>query len=143
MDSMRSELGGLYSILMIIKTIASYYNVRAGQIEIGSDCDTALDTTIMNNTSNPLNNIKGDHLDFINLMNIIKRTSRITYKGRKIKGHQDANNKITQLTWWEQRNVEMNDLAKSYMQQLRYTDNSTPVCSLKNKEIAIYIEGGR
>ena len=141
MDSMRSELGGLYTILTIIETIASYYDIRAGQIEIGSDCDTALDTTIMNDTRNPLNNIKGDHLDFINSMNITTRTSRITYKGRKIKGHQDTNNNITHLTWWEQRNVEMNDLAKSYMQQLRYTDDSIPVCSLKNEGVAIFIKG--
>ena len=73
MDSMRSELGGLYSIVTVIEHIAQYYNVLAGKIEIGSDCDTALDATFMDTSKNPLNRINGDHIDLINAINIIRR----------------------------------------------------------------------
>ena len=45
MDSMRTELGGLYSIIRLVHLLSQYYDIRAGMVEIGSDCDTALNQT--------------------------------------------------------------------------------------------------
>ena len=119
MDSTRTELSGIYTMVIIIEALSKYYNVRAGLVTMGSDSDPALDETLMSNNNTPLNKVNGKHIDFINAINRILRTSCIQYKGERIKGHQDDHINAAKLTWWEQRNVEMNDLAKSYMQHLR------------------------
>ena len=124
MDSMRSELGGIYSIIQITALLASYYNVKAGKITIGSDCDTALYQTVLNQICSPSNRIRCKHADIINPINRMIEDSPIKHKGVEIDGHKDDLLPLHRLTWWEQRNVEMNELAKTYMQYIR--DNNLP-----------------
>ena len=67
------------------------------------------------------NLVKGKHLDMVNLLRILIQTSEFKTDGIRIKGHLDKNVPIWFLSWWEQRNVEMDGLAKTYMQALRTT----------------------
>ena len=93
----------------------------------------------MRTVLSPLQNITKDHLDFINAINTIIGHKNIKYDGVQIKGHQDEKNAGSQLTWWEQRNVEMNDLAKSYMQQLRFINPPREYTHLREEGLSISI----
>ena len=88
----------------------------------------------MSTDTSPLNQLKGNHCDLINSINGYVRDSAITYYGIEIEGHRDDYLPFQKLIWWEQRNVEMNDLAKSYMQQLRDGKHKTTFTSHSVKE---------
>ena len=88
-----------------------------------------------------MNVIVGDHVDFINAINAVQRRNRIHYEGVQIKGHQDEHRNSAQLTWWEQRNVEMNDLAKAYMQQLRAIKPGKVSARLQDEGVSLTIDG--
>ena len=135
MDSMRTELGGIYTIVKIVEHLGLYHHVQAGSVTVGSDCDSALNRTLMRMKHSSLNYITGQHIDLVNAINGITRNSLITFHGQVIAGHQDKATLFQNLTWWEQRNVEMDWLAKTYMQMLRrdqQTNDSTSVSSTES-----------
>ena len=107
MDATRCELAGIYTILRIIECIIQYFHIETASIEIGSDCESGLNRTLLNTDSTPLYYVNSSHLDMINAINHITRTSILTIKGRHISSHQADTCSYSQLDWWGQRNDDM------------------------------------
>ena len=111
---------------------------------MGSDSDAALDNTVLSDFTNPSNRVKGIHLDLVNSLRTLKKISTYQIDGKKIIGHRDKAIPFHLLTWWEQRNVEMDILAKTYMQNHRKSYTADLSTARSPHEIwSVYIDGGK
>ena len=108
----RSEISGLYAMVMMTEAIIKVWNIQEGGITLGCDGKSALrqalsiqDVTIKSGQQSHdlLSGIHG----YIN-------DSKIEYVGRHIKGHQDEKIKAAFLDKWAQLNIEMDFGAKDW-----------------------------
>jgi hypothetical protein len=93
-----------------------YYRNEAGQIEIGCDGLSALQTALESFPS-----LSTDIPDY-NLLGAIfhlRRRSKITWSYRHVKGHQD--DQSSDLDLWAQRNIKMDQWAKDHIQTARHS----------------------
>ena len=127
LDATRCELAGIYTILRIIEYIIQYFSIENASIEIGSDCEGGLKRTLLNTDTTPLYYTNGSHLDMINAINHIRRTSVLKIKGRHIPAHQADSCVYEKLDWWAQRNDDMDWLAKSLMFEQRHLQRKTVI----------------
>jgi hypothetical protein len=109
-NAYRSELGGILAIVIITDAVAVLHDVQAGTIEIGCDCESGITAIFGQDYDTP----KQPHHDLIHEIRRKIAASRITWKYRHVRGHQDALIPYHLLDTWSRLNVEMDSLAKVY-----------------------------
>jgi hypothetical protein len=106
----RSELGGILAIVAVSEAIAIIHDVHTGTIELGCDCESGLTAIFEHEYDTP----KQPHHDLIHEIRKKISSSRLTWKFRHVRGHQDKHTSYQFLDMWGQMNVEMDSLAKVY-----------------------------
>ncbi len=108
----RSELAGIYSILIMVKKICEFFDIQQGAIELGCDGQSALDKAF-----NYVSIIRLDDAnhDLLQAIRTLWASSPIQWKFRHVKGHQDDHKSASELDRWATLNVEMDTAAKQHM----------------------------
>ena len=99
LNATRCELSGIYTILCIIECIIQYFHIESASIEIGKDCESGLNNILINTDTKPLYYVNDSHLDIVNSLNYICRTSILKIQGRHIQSHQADTCTYIQLDW--------------------------------------------
>jgi hypothetical protein len=107
----RSELTGIYAILLMVSKLCHYYNINQGTIELGCDGKSALEKALSYNTIN----IEDSNFDLLSAICKLRSSSPITWTLRHIKGHQDDSKPMPDLDRWARLNVEMDTRAKTHI----------------------------
>jgi len=132
-SSYRSELTGLYVILAITNQLCDYYGITEGSIEIGCDGLSALQTSL---DQEPYLTSDISNYDMIGAIYHMRKTSKVTWTYRHVKGHQDDNG--VDLDVWAQQNVTMDARAKKHLS----TAQSTPRHhNIKGEPWQLWVEG--
>ena len=115
LDNTWCELTGIYTILRIVERMFDFFGIQSAAIEIGCDFEGGLKRMLWNFDQTQLYYVNGSHLDLINDINNICRTSIVKIIGQHIPSHQNDSCLYEHLDWWGQGNVDMDYLAKSPM----------------------------
>ena len=102
----RSELADIYAILLSLKHITHFHNITDGTITISCNNKAAL-YNLTYNTPNYYNK----HHDLINAITQLHTDLPISVNAHHTHGHQDEHKHTLQLTHWEIKNIEMDELA--------------------------------
>jgi hypothetical protein len=116
----RSELGGILAIVIVTEAVTTLHHIQKGVIEVGCDCQSGITAIFVHEYDTP----KQPHHDLIHEIRQKIANSRITWKFRHVRGHQDNHVSYQHLDLWGQLNVEMDSLAKAYWNE---TNNIAPV----------------
>lgn len=108
----RSELTGIYSIMVCVKNLCEFYNITAGSIELGCDGQSALDKAF---NYVALIKVEDSNYDLLASIRNLWANSPIQWKFRYIKGHQDDVQSWDQLDRWAKLNIEMDLRAKDHI----------------------------
>ena len=119
LDLICCGLAGIYTILHIIECMVEYDHMNNASIEIGCNCEGGIKRTLLCKTIPPLNYVYSSHLEIINPINNSIRSNKIRVTGQYVRVHQDDYCVYKELDWWEQRNIDMDLLAKSLMYERR------------------------
>lgn len=105
----RSELIGILGVITHVTQICISHNIQEGSIEIGCDGLGALSAIQSNNRI-----IKSSwkHFDIIKAIRKSIQVSKLHWKLRHVKGHQDDDTLFTHLDRWAQLNVLVDKMAK-------------------------------
>ena len=110
-SSFRSELAGLYGVVVMVNTICEQFGVTEGSIEVGCDCEKVLSQLF----DEQLRYVPSTQQSDFDLRLAIRQKidqSPIKFRYRHVAGHQDDG--IEDLDRWAKLNVEMDALAKVY-----------------------------
>jgi hypothetical protein len=123
-SSYRSELMGILSLFLIVDKITSYYQVPFGNIKVACDGDSALKAAFRHRLSL---NMDDPDSDLISAIHFHRQKSRISWRYVHIRGHQDTHQRIDQLPWVAQLNVEMDTNAKNRINDALRHPHQTPI----------------
>ena len=112
----RSEIGGLYGLVLMTELMKEVWGVSGGGITLGCDGLGALYQSV--DVKYFITSCKQQHFDLISGIQGYIRPSAITYTPKHIKGHQDDIIDISKLDRWAILNIEMDFRAKDYWQQM-------------------------
>ncbi len=96
--------------MTIIHQLCHFYNFQDGQVEIGCDGLSALQTVFEHGTA--LTTDIPDY-DLVGAILHLRKTSKVAWLHRHVKGHQDDTS--DDLDIWAQRNVQMDLKAKQHL----------------------------
>jgi hypothetical protein len=111
----RSELTGIYAILLTVSKLCQYYKINRGAMELGCDGKSALEKALGNK---PIN-IEDSNYDLLSAIRKLRNSTPISWTTRHIKGHQDASQTLDELDRWALLNVEMDTRAKNHISVAR------------------------
>ena len=137
----RSELIGILSAIMAVDWMCSSWGVLPVTVLIQFACDG----------KSALGNAFGDrHLlpsmkqfDLLSAIRGALRQTKVRWLPQHVDGHRDDSVSWEELTWWEQRNVEADQLAKAYRRQLEEQANLPPALNARffTESSALFING--
>ncbi len=108
----RSELAGLYSILVFVKQLCEFYQISSGSIELGCDGQSALDKAF---NYVYLIRVEDANHDLLQAIRTLWAYSPISWRFKHVKGHQDDHTALGSLDRWAKLNIEMDAKAKNHM----------------------------
>lgn len=121
MESYRSEIYGILSIIVFVDIISTFYNINDGHITIACDNIEAGKHSLLNwNKHSP----KVKHFDLLWQTWKRRRTKNIKWTYKHAKGHRDRETR--NLTKWEWRNIRMDSNAKRYMKHIESQPTYSP-----------------
>ena len=118
----RSEIAGIYGIVVVVETIKEVLGMKKGRIIVGCDGKNALEQTVLFKEN--LCSCQQQHFDLISGIQGYIRDSTITYEPTHVKGHQDDVKEYRELDRLSMLNVEADCYAKQYWEE-RYGDKDT------------------
>ena len=117
----RSELGGLFGIVVLVHCICITHHITSGSITVGCDGQSALWQAMEHEGDvNPTS----QQFDLIAAVRQWKKKCPITWHSRHVPGHQDDSKTATVLDRWATLNCEMDLNAKAHWQR-HHTQPST------------------
>ncbi len=153
-SSYRSELAGLYVMILMVHDICLQYGLMDGGIEIGCDGQEAL-YRCFSPDFHP--SPSDSHYDLLAAAHTLRDQCPITWSYRHVKGHQD-DNPTAELDRWARLNIEMDLRAKTHWyanqsqsQEIQYSIPGEPwsvwiqgrkVCVDIRNTLLDYIHGG-
>jgi hypothetical protein len=108
----RSELAGLFGIVLIVNLLCSWAGITSGAIEVGCDGLSALNKAFDTWPLEP----SDPHFDLLSALRKMILSSPIEWTTRHVAGHQDED-PTAKLDWWAEQNVQMDNLAKVFWMQ--------------------------
>jgi hypothetical protein len=113
-SSYQSELTGIYALLTITHHLCKYYIIVDGQIELGCDGLSALETAF---DKGPFLQSDFPDYDLVGAIYHLRKISAVSWTYRHVKGHQDDHS--SDLDNWAQLNVQMDSRAKAHLSVAR------------------------
>jgi hypothetical protein len=108
----RSELAGLFGIVLLVNLLCSWAGILSGGIEVGCDGLSALNKAFDTWPLDP----DDPHFDMLSALCTMIAASPLKWTTRHIEGHQDDD--LTKaLDFWALQNIQMDNLAKVYWMQ--------------------------
>ncbi|CAJ1937328.1 unnamed protein product, partial [Cylindrotheca closterium] len=81
------------------------------------------------------------HFDLLSSIREALRVSNISWAEQQVGGHADRTKTWRQMSWWERRNLEVDDIAQGYADELIATDDTIATNpKFFSKPCAIYID---
>jgi hypothetical protein len=111
-SSYRSELSGIYSILVVVNQLCAHYKIVDGEIELACDGLSAINKAF---SAVSILNIDDSNYDLLGAIQHQWKNSPVHWKFRHVKGHQDDHSSFDTLDRWSKLNVEMDHLAKEFL----------------------------
>ena len=108
----RSELAGIYSIMVAVTKLCKFFEIQQGAIELGCDGQSALDKAF-NHVA--LIRIEDANHDLLQAIRYLWASSPLQWKFRHVRGHQDDHADARDLDRWAKLNIEMDANAKQHM----------------------------
>jgi hypothetical protein len=105
----RSELAGLFGIVMLVNLLSKWAGILGGVIEVRCDGLSTLNKAFDTWPLDP----DDPHFDMLNSLRTMITESPITWTTRHVDGHQDDDINAT-LDWWARQNTQMDNLAKVF-----------------------------
>jgi hypothetical protein len=105
----RSELAGLFGIVLVVNLLCSWAGITSGGIEIGCDGLSALNKAFETWPLEPAD----PHFDMLSALRKMIASSPISWTTRHVAGHQD-NDITAKLDFWAEQNIRMDNLAKIF-----------------------------
>ncbi len=109
----RSELSGILAVMITVKHICEHHKIKEGAVELACDGLSAIDKAF---SYVSLLHIDEPDFDLIAAIKHQWQHSPILWKVRHVRGHQDKHTAIDNLDRWSRLNVEMDQLAKAYIE---------------------------
>jgi hypothetical protein len=114
----QSELGGILAIVIVSNNVANFHDIQDGTMEVGcEDCKSGITATFEHLYDTP----KQPHHDLIHEIRQKIASSKIKWKFRYVRGHQDNHVSYQCLDMWGKSNVKMESLAKAYWNKTHAT----------------------
>jgi hypothetical protein len=110
--SHRSELAGLFGIVVMVNLVCEHFEITEGAVEVGCDSQNAL-RHVFGQGAGFEAKIKDVDYDLRSAIRKLLEKSPIQWKWRHVAGHQDDDG-IEELDRWAALNIEMDSLAKVY-----------------------------
>lgn len=107
----RSELTGLYAMMTVLHHLCLFNGIEESYVELGCDGASALSTIF---DRDPVLTTDIPDYDLVGAIYHLKKTSKVTWTHRHVKGHQDDIK--AELDTWALRNILMESRAKSHLQ---------------------------
>ena len=112
----RSELGGIYSTVLLLNTVCQYYHLTSGTVIFGCDGLGPLHCCFHQwQEPTPVT----PHYDLIKAIRHELQQSPLEWKWRHIYGHQDTAAEEVVLDQWALLNIEMDTAAKAWLRVLQ------------------------
>ena len=108
-DPYRAELSGMLGVIRETTALAQQYHV-SGTVTVACDCKSVLFNVFQTDFISP----KQPHFDLLQATRLECEKSHLHWKWRYVEGHQDDQQDWEQLDPWQQLNVKMDHLAKSF-----------------------------
>jgi len=121
----RSELEGIYAMVVIVEKIKEMWTLIGGGILIECDGKAALDQAL--NIKDNIASCQQQQFDMISGIQGYVRASTIEYLNLHIKVHQDSKKKLEDLSQLEFLNVEVDWTAKDYWAE-KYDNDIVKQC---------------
>jgi hypothetical protein len=135
-NSYRSELAGIYAMVMILHNICQHFGITTGGVEIGCDGQEALyrcfSPVFHPTPSNP-------HYDLLAAVHTLRDQCSIQWSFRHVKGHQD-NDPMAELDQWARLNIEMDLRAKAHWYDTHETSHDIQY-SIPSEPWSVWIQG--
>ena len=117
--SPRSELVGVLAGLLVLEWLCQLADRRPNSkerplLEIGCDGLCALQKSFDWRSLKP----SAKHFDVVSTVKELIRLLPLNIQPRHVRGHADRMRGVTDLSWWELRNMEVDQRAQAYRQQL-------------------------
>jgi hypothetical protein len=109
-SSFRSELMGIYAIMVVMNRICTYFHITTGTVTIGCDGLEALRKTFVYKLD-----VDDSCFDLLAAIRKVQRISPIHYLFRPVKGHQDDTGQ--DLDHWAELNILMDAKAKQFLRK--------------------------
>jgi hypothetical protein len=122
----RSELAGIYSIMVAITKLCNFFDIQQGAIELGCDGQSALDKAF-NHVA--LIRLEDSNHDLLQAIRYLWASSPLQWKFRHFRGHQDDHADVRDLDRWAKLNIEMDANAKQHMSHARRSPRHFMVAS--------------
>jgi hypothetical protein len=107
-----SELAGIYSTMVFVKHLCTFYHITNGSITLGCDGKSAIDKAF---NEEDIIHVEDADQDLLRATRSLLLTSPLTWSFRHILGHQDTSKSLASLDRWEKLNVEMDTKAKLHL----------------------------
>jgi hypothetical protein len=111
--SFRSELSGIFGLVIMVNVICKVHNITYGAIECGCDGQVVLNK--LSNLENAID-LNGKQFDLLSATRSALLASPVNWSFRHVKGHQDEDLEAV-LDRWAILNIQMDNLAKAYWQE--------------------------
>ncbi len=108
----RSELTGIYATMLTVHKSCQYFNNTAGAIELDCDGMSAIDRAFSCLT---ILNIEEPCYDLISAIKKLWAHSPILWKVQHVRGHQEEEKQISELSRLELLIIEMDNEAKAFL----------------------------
>jgi hypothetical protein len=112
----RSELAGLFGIVLVVNRLCSWAKIESGGIEVGCDGLSALEKAFDTWPLEPTD----PHFDMLSSLHTQIAASPVTWKIRHIPSHQDLD-PTAHLDFWALQNIQMDNLAKVFWMQYSHS----------------------
>ena len=117
-DAYRSELAGLFGLVIAVNTLLEIGKISTGEIEVGCDGLSALHRSFWHEVEDISS--ANAHFDILSELHGVKKGMDVNWKYRHIAGHQeDVAGAV--LDRWALLNIECDIRAKDYWAQLKGT----------------------
>jgi hypothetical protein len=93
-----------------------FYGIEGGQVELGCDGASALNTTF---EKDPVLNSDTPDFDLVGAIYQLRKTLKVLWRHRHVKGHQDESS--VELDDWALCNVSMDKKAKLHLSMARFS----------------------
>jgi hypothetical protein len=137
-QSSRSELAGLYGVVVMVNLVCKQFDIKDGVIEVGCDSQSSLRNVFGQGASFEAE-IKDTDYDLRSAIRKQLEQSTIQWKGRHVAGHQDDDDGIEELDRWATLNIEMDSLAKIFWNDM--CENQAENITIAGEYWPVYIEG--